>query len=242
MDDAPAMGRIQSGSDIRSDAQHLIQWQGTLHQPVGQRLPFDLLHHQEEDPFLAADVVQRADVGMVQRGDALGFPLEAGAELLILGKTLGTNLDGHFPIQASIPGAPHLAHAAGTQRADDLVGAQPRAGSEAHRLLNSASQFSTTVIPGSTVESPTPWMARMRPPAGSGSNFLPGMRSSFEAFALYSSRGWPSVRAGCVATGTVMMTSPLRNSSSPVFLTHTGITPPSTDTCHLPPPFGKRVK
>ena len=43
------------------------------------RLAFDVLHHQ----VVRADVVELADVGMIQGGDGAGFALEAFAELAL---------------------------------------------------------------------------------------------------------------------------------------------------------------
>ena len=69
--------------------------------PLGG-VAFDVLHHQ----IVGADVVDLADVGMIQRGDSLGFALEA------FGKLRGRDFDGDVAIQARIVGAIHLAHAA----------------------------------------------------------------------------------------------------------------------------------
>ena len=60
--------------------------------PRGQRLAFQVLHHQEVDAVLVADVVQRADVRMVQRGDGLRFALEALLHLGVLRKCGGSTL------------------------------------------------------------------------------------------------------------------------------------------------------
>jgi len=57
---------------------------------AGERRALDVLHHQ----IVEADVVQRADVRMIQRGDGAGFPLEALAELL------GADLDNYRAVQA----------------------------------------------------------------------------------------------------------------------------------------------
>jgi len=84
--------------------------------PVRQRGPFYQFHHQ----VVRAYVVQRADVGMIQRRNAVGFALEP------VGKSLGGNLDGDFAIQASVAGPVHLAHSARADGCKDLVRAQAR--------------------------------------------------------------------------------------------------------------------
>ena len=53
-----------------------------------QRLAFEMLHHQEVDALVAADVVQRADVGMIQRRDGPRLALEPIAGSPVVGHTL----------------------------------------------------------------------------------------------------------------------------------------------------------
>ena len=50
---------------------------GAFGQAVSQRLTFQVLHDQVVDAILVADVVQRADVGMVQGRNRARFPVEA---------------------------------------------------------------------------------------------------------------------------------------------------------------------
>jgi len=44
---------------------------------IGERLSFQVLHDEEVDPVLTTDVVERADVRMVPRGDRTRFTVEA---------------------------------------------------------------------------------------------------------------------------------------------------------------------
>ena len=50
------------------------------------------LHGDERLPVLLADVVNRADVGVVQCGRGLGFALKAGERLRVSGNLSGRNL------------------------------------------------------------------------------------------------------------------------------------------------------
>jgi hypothetical protein len=56
---------------------------------------------------------------MIQGGDVVDFALEAIAE------ALGGELDSYFAAHARIAGAVDLAHAARTERRQDLVRAEP---------------------------------------------------------------------------------------------------------------------
>jgi hypothetical protein len=68
-----------------------------------------------------ADVVERQNVGVVQRGHRLGFLFEAPQPIAIAGKRFWQNLQGHFAAQARISGAIHLAHAARAYQRLDFI-------------------------------------------------------------------------------------------------------------------------
>ena len=57
MHDALAVRFVQSIRDLDSDLQHLLDWERPLLQPLGQSLAFQVLHHQEVNAVLVADVV-----------------------------------------------------------------------------------------------------------------------------------------------------------------------------------------
>ena len=70
-------------------------------EPVLERLAFEALHDEEVDAVLAADVVERADVRVIEAGDDLGFALERAAPP---GPTRrrGEHLDRHGAVQPGI--------------------------------------------------------------------------------------------------------------------------------------------
>ena len=84
MDDARAVRLVQRARDLnRVSSAPGSSGQAracSRLQPIGQRLAFEILHHQEVDTVLLADVVQRADVRMVQLRDGARFAIEALAQ------------------------------------------------------------------------------------------------------------------------------------------------------------------
>ncbi len=54
----------------------LVERQRATFEPLGQRLALQVLHHQKVGVLLPADVVERADIGMVECRDRFGFALE----------------------------------------------------------------------------------------------------------------------------------------------------------------------
>ena len=81
-----------------------------------------------------SNVVQRANVWMRERSDSLGFSLEPVTELRVIGDQRRENLDRDGAIEADVARLVHLAHAAGTERSEDFVRTEARAGSDFQAL------------------------------------------------------------------------------------------------------------
>lgn len=77
MQDAALLGRLQRRGDRRADAQRLLYGQRKLRDPDGQRLSFELLHDEGADVALRADVVEGADVRMIEAGNGARLALLA---------------------------------------------------------------------------------------------------------------------------------------------------------------------
>ena len=77
MDDTGSVSLVEGIRDLDPVPKRLIEEERTFREPVSQRLAFQVLHHQEVGTVLAADVVQGADVWMVQRRDGSGLTLES---------------------------------------------------------------------------------------------------------------------------------------------------------------------
>src|SRR6185503_6028166 len=92
-----------------------------------QRLTNHVLHHEEVDSVLMSDIVQRADVWMVQRGNGTGLPLESRSRLPVACDVRGEHLDSDLPSEPRIAGAIDLAHAAGADQGGDFIRSDPGA-------------------------------------------------------------------------------------------------------------------
>src|SRR5271166_3687509 len=113
MDDPLGVSSLERGSDLCGKANGLIRRESL---PLGRddRQAVNKLHNQ----IIWADIVNLADVGMIQRCDGLGFPLETFAELR------GGKLDRNVAIQSCIPGAINFTHSARADERKDLVRAE----------------------------------------------------------------------------------------------------------------------
>ena len=79
------------------------------------------LHDEEGAVAFLADVVDRADVGMIQRGRGLGFAAKTFEGLAVLGQIFGKKLEGDEAAEARVFGFVDHAHAAATELFDDPV-------------------------------------------------------------------------------------------------------------------------
>ena len=77
VDDTLSMGLVEGRGDFNGNPQKLLSGQRALLQPLRQRLSFQVLHHQKIKSLLSANVMERADIRMIQIRDGPGFPLKA---------------------------------------------------------------------------------------------------------------------------------------------------------------------
>jgi len=88
MNDSLGVCGFERGSDLPRELQRLIRRKGPRLFTVDDRPPVDVLHDQK----IRADIVNLADIGMIECRDGFGFTLEALAELL------ARNFDRDVPI------------------------------------------------------------------------------------------------------------------------------------------------
>ena len=80
---------VQRIRDLNCNGQCSIWRQRSLLDPLGQRLAFQVLHHEEVDTALLADIEDRANVGMAEGRDRLGLALETLLQFRIGRNVLG---------------------------------------------------------------------------------------------------------------------------------------------------------
>src|SRR5215471_6133516 len=107
MNDAFGVCGLKRGSDLYGQTQYLAGRQRTF----GQGLAVHQLHHN----VVGADVIDLADVGMVERGYGFGFARKSIAELGSRG------FDRDKPIEARISGTVDFAHTAFAEQRENLV-------------------------------------------------------------------------------------------------------------------------
>ena len=121
MDNAFAVRGVERVGDFDGQAEQDIHFERTAGDAVLQGQAIQILHGDEGLAILFADVVNGADVGMVERGSRLGLAAKALERLAVLGHIFGEKLQGDEAIEASVFGFVNDTHAATTQLFDDAV-------------------------------------------------------------------------------------------------------------------------
>ena len=139
-------------------------------QPLGEASAVEELQ-DEVGRLLSPDVVDAADMRMLQARDGPGFAEEPPAAFGIL-QSARNDLDGHHALEAGVQGAVHLAHAAAAEEGFDDVRPEPGPGRKmlVHGLILSMHGRPNRTSPWSVhTEARRSTEARRRAPDGLGS-------------------------------------------------------------------------
>lgn len=129
MDDALRVGGIEGIRNLLPD----IKDRRLRHRPRAERrlerVPLEQLHHEEALRLVPAEVVDRADVRVIERRGRPGFALEALDCGRVVCQFSGKELERDLPAEPQILGTVDDAHAAATEFFDDAVVGDGLAGS-----------------------------------------------------------------------------------------------------------------
>ena len=132
MDDAVTMGRLEGIGNLGAEPARLAGRQRAARQACREGLTLQQLHDEEVDALLVAKIEQRADIRMGQLRDDARLAIQPLLVFGRVGQVGGQHLDGHGAIEAAVGGFVDLAHAAGPDQGDDLIGSESGAGGECH--------------------------------------------------------------------------------------------------------------
>src|SRR4029077_9693265 len=118
----------ESARDLDRVVQGLADRQWTCAQTLAQRVALEQLGDHVGRAGVLTDVVHRENVWMIERRGGARFLLEAVHALAVRSKRREDNLDRDVARETRIARAIDLAHAAGPEQSQDLVGAETSAG------------------------------------------------------------------------------------------------------------------
>ena len=133
MNDSVRVRGVETCGDLPGQRDRLSNRNRAARNPVRQRLAFDELHDEKVDALVGSDVVERADIEVLDGGDRPGLALEALQQAGFPRDVCRKNLDGDRAIEAGIARAVHLAHGAGPCQRLDLYGPSRDARRQCHQ-------------------------------------------------------------------------------------------------------------
>ena len=133
MNDAARVRGVKRPGDLPGVVERLPAGQRTATHGAPQRVALEQFRHGVGHTAVATEIVDGEDVGMRERGDGLRLPLEPGQSIRIDRERFRQHLERHLTPKLCIVSAVDLAHAAGAEGRDDLVGADSAATRQAHR-------------------------------------------------------------------------------------------------------------
>src|SRR5215469_10944199 len=121
MDDSFCVSRIQCVGYLKTQVQHLFERKWLAGNSVFQCLSIQKLHRNERLAILPADVINRANVGVIESRSRFGFTPESFERLRVAGKFFRKELQGHKTVEACVLGLVNDTHPASTEFIQDAV-------------------------------------------------------------------------------------------------------------------------
>ena len=134
MHDAFLMRRGQAAGQLRRVVDVLRNRQRSRRDSFAQRLPFEQFRDDVGRALMQTEVVDGEDARMIQSGRRPGFALETTEAVGVAANRPGQDFDGDVTAKSGVAGPVDLAHAAGTKRRRDLVGAEAGTGDQRHAM------------------------------------------------------------------------------------------------------------
>jgi hypothetical protein len=121
MNDSFAVCGIEPVGDLDASREQSFQFHGTPGHAVLQRGAFQKLQRNERFLVLFTDVIDRADVGMIQCGCGFGFTPKALQSLAVLRKVFRKEFQCNKSVQAGVLGLVDHTHAPAAEFFEDTV-------------------------------------------------------------------------------------------------------------------------
>src|SRR5580693_3301337 len=115
------MSGIQSVGNLCAKIENLVDSQRLLLNSVFERRTVQVFHGDESAALLVADIVDGANIGMIQGGSRLRFALKTGQGLEILGHIIGQEFQRYKSVKASVLSSKHHTHATATDFFEDAI-------------------------------------------------------------------------------------------------------------------------
>src|SRR5215469_2224957 len=115
------MGRIERICDLNPQIQHILLWHRLPTDQMFERLPIQKLHGNERLAFVPANLVNGANMWMIERGCRLRFALESFKRLVIFGQILWQEFQSDKAMKECVLRLIDHTHPTATELFDDAV-------------------------------------------------------------------------------------------------------------------------
>src|SRR5947207_216103 len=121
MNDALSVGGLERVSDFSDERKQAFRFQRLAPDQIAEREAIEELHCDKSAALLFADIVQRADIWVVERGSSLGFTTKTDERLRIIGEFVRQKFKRDKTAETSVFGFVHHAHTAAAQLLNDAI-------------------------------------------------------------------------------------------------------------------------
>jgi hypothetical protein len=121
MNDTFGVRGVKRVGNVDAEREQRVQFHRASSGVVPQRLSLKILHRNKRLSILLADVVNGADVGVIEGRGGLGFALKAGKGLRIAGDIFRKKLESDETMEMGVLSLVNDAHATATKLVDDAV-------------------------------------------------------------------------------------------------------------------------
>ncbi len=121
MNDAFGVSGVEGVGNVSADFEKALDFDGRVGDDVLERGAFHVFHDDEDAAVVFLDVVDGADVRMVEGGGGASFSLEALEGLWILGDVVGKKFQGYETAEFGVFGFVNDTHSAAAEFFDDAV-------------------------------------------------------------------------------------------------------------------------
>ena len=119
--DAFAMRGVERVGHLDREIEQVVEFHGAAGDDVLQRLAVEKFHGDEGFAVRFSDIVNRANVGMVQGGGSLGFPLETREGLRVFRDIVGQEFQRDETMEAHVFGLINHAHPTAAKAFEDAI-------------------------------------------------------------------------------------------------------------------------
>ena len=109
------MGSRQRVRDLQRDVQQIVKVEGLTMDSLLQALAFELFHDDKRVPVVVLNVVDGADVGVVEQRCGARLSHKTFQRMRILGQVLGDEFQRDMPAQAEVLRLVNNSHSAAAQ-------------------------------------------------------------------------------------------------------------------------------